>query len=162
MKIYYYTIVFAGIMLMMFFAGIQDTSSSKIISALGLESGLGLNQGPDSNAFTDNGITNSGSSYFNISAFGWFGILITSLLFGLALTGIRLGFNSNFAQTPTELIYGICAGSIGFLFGSDMWSLLNNQSLDSIPWVKMIMQIILIPLAIGYIVALIEFARGTD
>ena len=137
MKIYNYTVFMALMMVLFYVAGFQFTFSSEVLKAFGIINAQGL-------------IDLSGlqSSTFFIALASLFALGSVGMIAGMVA-----GFNFSF------ILRGLFIMPILVLFVGDLVSILN---LTSGTWVFWIIAIILIPLIVGYAIALSEYWDGRD
>jgi hypothetical protein len=142
MKVYYFTVMAVGIMLLFSLAGI-DTASSKIVSTIG---------NPE----------NWTSGFLWVAAIAAFGLflVLTSRISALGFT----------FQASTESIVAAVVIATYSIFAADILSIISL--LNSITgstgtettskWIYYLGWLIIIPLMAGYTLALIDWIRGTD
>lgn len=161
MKLFYYVVIFTGIMLLFNLAGI-DTASHQILSSLGVSSGIGNSTETSTRTSGNSDIDTVIGDIKSVSAWGKFAIMLA--IFGvLLLLTAKFGILSSVVpQIPIEVGFGFISLGVGALFAADMWSIFTNPALDSIYWVKWIIGAIIVPLAIGFFITLVEFVRGND
>lgn len=112
----------------------------------------------------DIGITNNfGITYSEEDGLGWgsqgssFWSRISTLLIAATATGIIIGFLTK-AQTENYIVLGIMA-AVFFAFVGTFDTMLNffeNQAV----WIQVSAALIIIPMAIGYMITMIEYFRG--
>lgn len=135
MKIYYYVIIMVGLMYTLSLAGIE-TNSNQIMSAIS-------------------------SGDFSNFGFGTFGTaLIVFLGLAVATQSIRIGGFSY--QGSIESAFAGLAGTIGYFFILDLYSIYTLPALEGSGWIKLVIGGIILPLCVGFIVSLAEFVRGND
>lgn len=135
MKIYYYVIIMVGLMYTLGIAGIA-TNSNQLMDAI-----------------------NSGD--ISTWGFGKFGLaIVTFLALALATQNIRIGTFS--FQGTIESAFAGLAGTIGYFFILDLYSIYTLPALEGSGWIKLVIGAIVLPLCVGFLVSLAEFVRGTD
>lgn len=160
MKLFYYVVIFTGIMLMFNLAGI-DTASNKILSSLGNSTGIGTNTEVSSRSISNTDLSETTGRIGSVSAWGLFGIWLI-IFIALILASTEIGIFTVTVQIPIEIAFAYIYLSIGAFFALDMWSIFTNPALDGVYWVKWIIGAIVVPLAVGFIITLIESIRGND
>jgi hypothetical protein len=156
MKLFNFTLIALGIMIIMYLAGVGNTNSSLILNSVLLKNTTQISASSALPETTDI----SGFISFN----NWWvaiGILLAGAFFG-SMFKITIG---GYQVTPSlDVIYSAFAGGLYTLFITDIISLLTyvGSITDYSGWVFWVIASILIPFAVMYSFSLIEFLKGTD
>jgi len=137
MKVFNYTIMILGMLVLLSFGGIDV--GTNVLSQIGL---------------TDNAF-NFGTSTFQNFIFGTGGILILGLGASLVVGFLTKSSTENYAILP--FIIAVLAVFIQGFTGIIIYSVANNP-----PWITNLLLLMLVPLTVGYSFSLVEFFRGTD
>ena len=137
MKAFNYTIMIAGMLLLLAFGGIDV--GTNVLTQIGLTS----------DAF------NFGTSSFQNFIFGTAGILILGLGASLVVGFLTKSATENYAILP--FIVAVLAVFVQGFTGIIIYSQANNPT-----WITNLILLILVPVTVGYSFSLIEFFRGTD
>lgn len=137
-KVWNYIIITTGLVLLFQLAGIP-TGAQTLLNFVGLgTSSAELN-----------------TSSFWDAIFGPTGILIAAVVVGIFVGFLTRGHPENF------IIYPLIGGSLA-LYLSSLQSIINYTVSNAPVWVSTIVLIVLGTLGVGYLLALVEFFRGTD
>ena len=146
MKIYYFMVIFVGIMLLFNISPIE-TTSNQVISYV---------SGDNPEGWT--------TSEFFITI----GVLIGS---AIALAGISIQVFGSGVSFSIESVYAVFISAIYVIFAADIMSILTKIKtltcpasglLSTCSWEYLVALMIIIPLMIGYLIASVEFIRGSD
>lgn len=141
MKLWNYIIIITGLALFLEIAGISVSGFKSIFDLIGIS----LN----STGFTSIQINNN----FWAAVFGSSGILIA------ISTGVIIGIITR-TSPENYIILGLITGTL-FIYGSILYGI-ASYSLNFESWISAIVVLLLVPLGIGFILASVEFFRGTD
>ena len=146
MKVFNYIIITTGIMILVALAGIDIEGSDNNFQRFGIN----INNDPTHSSIDTSDFYNK---LFNINT----GLLIIGILSGVVISWATGGKPENYIILPiisTHLIY----------FGIFMSNLIKYTISNSteVPVIGYLSLLLLSPLAIGYLLALIEFFRGND
>lgn len=133
MKIYYYTLFFA-VMMVLFNTMSFDTTTSNMATKLGI------------------------FDLENYTSFS-FWIAVGSIFTVVGLAGAIVGFFTTFS--PQYVIKGLFIMGIMVGFLSDLISIVFMEGVKG-TWVQSVLLMIVAPLAVGYAIALVEFWNGND
>lgn len=143
MKIWNYMILTVGLVFLTIIAGLPMGFNHILEN-------LGVTVNATDNTITSQVLTNSG---FYLAVFGTVGILIG---IGAAI------FIGGITRTSPEnyVILAFITGTLAIYVG--VFTSIMNYAISLNSWVTYIVLGIFLPLSAGYIVALVEFFRGTD
>lgn len=141
MKVWNYIIIFVGLSLLLWMAGINISGVGELLVKVGF-------------------INDSGAKEINSNI----SETILAILAGAAAVGIAIGIltkakTENYIILPFVLATGVSFGVATFINLS--YSLIT-YAFTQASWIGYITLMIFGPLAIGFIVSIIEFFRGTD
>ena len=146
MKIYYFLVIFVGIMILFNIAGIE-TTSNQIFSYVG------------------------GDNPENWSTSGF--LIRIAILLGAAalLAGVKISVLGSGISVTTEGIFALFIEVVYVIFAADIFSILTKIKtltcpasglLSACSWEYSVALLIIVPLMVGYFIASIEFIRGSD
>ena len=133
MKLYYFLTILVGVMILMNLAGI-NTSSGYLLTYLGI-------MHPED--FQSSQLYNT----------------IAAIFIAAVVSGVVIGFFTK--ASPESILIAPLAGIL-LLFVGDIISIITYVSGLGVEWAKYVILAILAPLAIGYIISVVEFWRGND
>lgn len=146
MKVWNYVVIFTAMILFLEFLGIPTGLSGTL-------SYFGININPTTHELITADLTSSNVYDY---LFGGSGILIILAISGAVAIGILTrSFSENLVLLPFLT-------TILTLFISTGWTLINYVQSIGENWLTGIIAIIFIPLGVGYILACVEWFRGTD
>ena len=134
MKVYYFLTIIVGLMILFNIAGIS-TTTGYVLNYLDI---------------VDNPQNLQNTNLYSIII----GIFITAVV-----GGIVIGYFTK--SSPESYLVAPLAGIL-VLFVGDIISIYSYVNGLGIDWIKYIVMMILIPLALGYIISIVEWWRGTD
>ena len=134
MKVYYFLTIIVGLMILFNIAGI-NTTTGYVLNYLDI---------------VDNPQSFQNTNFYAIII----GIFITAVV-----GGVVIGYFTK-SSPESYLVAPFCGVLV--LFVGDIISIYSYVSGLGIDWIKYIVMMILIPLAIGYTLSILEFWRGSD
>jgi len=156
MKLFNFTIIALGIMIVMYLGGVGNTNSSLILNSILLKNTTQISASTALPSVSDV------SSFVSFS--NWW-VAIGILLAGIvAVSGFKIVIG-NFQVTPSiDIIYAVFAGGIYAVFVTDIIGLLTHVGgiTNYSGWIFWVITSILLPFAVMYSFSLIEFLKGTD
>jgi hypothetical protein len=157
MKLFNFTIIALGIMIIMYLAGVGNTNSSLIVNSILLKNTTQISASTALPTIST-GITN----WVDFSNW-WKAIGI--LLGGIVLVGVFKIIIGSYQTTPAlDIIYAAFAGGIYSIFVTDIIGLLTyvGSITNYSGWVFWVIASILIPFAVMYSFSLISYIKGND
>lgn len=137
MKVYNYTIITLGMLLLLEFAGIN--TNTNLLSIVGI-----------------------GTDSFGFSLSNFYGFLFGSggILLGVGTATVVVGLFTK--ASPENLILLPFITGVLAVFIQGMGSIIIHSLGNYSPWVSAIILLLLAPYVVGYALSLAEFFRGTD
>ena len=145
MKIYYYLVIAFGVMLTLFLAGAETTSSNFI--NLFVDSTTHTIKAPDFNTETNN------------TLIGAMLVFLGALALVSGVNRIQIG-QFSLGGEPREALIAVLASSIWIVTVMDMWSIV--QLVSSPAWLQWIMVAMIGSYIVGFAVSIISFTGGSD
>ena len=151
-KVWNYVMISLGLMLLLQFAGLPNGAMGSLFSLTGV------------NFNEDNSLQSStatSTDFFDV-LFGTDGFEIGGILTTLAVAAgaVIVGFFAK-AQIENLILLPFITGTLT-LFVSSFLSIINYTIDLGMPWLSALVALIFIPFMFGFILALVEFFRGTD
>jgi hypothetical protein len=156
MKLFNFTIIALGIMIIMYLGGVGNTNSSLIVNSILLKNTTQIT------ASTVLPTTANVSSF--ISFDNWW-IAIGILLGGAFLfSGLKISIGSYISTPSIDVVYVALAGGIYAIFVTDLVSLLTyvGSITNYSGWVFWVVASILVPFVVMYSFSLFSFLKGSD
>jgi len=142
MKVWNYIMIFTGLSVFFWMAGIELTGTVDLLTKIGF-----LNEG-----------------VVNLDSYNTLRTTVLTMLAAAAAAGIVVGFitkssSENYVILPFITGVGV---SFGLLIFINLGYSIINYAFTQADWIGYITSMIFVPLTVGFIIALLEFFRGTD
>ena len=159
MKFYYYLIISVGIMLTLFLAGVDGIGTN--IRTLIIDNDTLVEPDTQYNGTFTETTTAVSDIKDTSNLWDWFLIALYAIAILGGITGVRfLGSGASF-DARRALLSIVAYSAFGF-FAADMWSLVTLVSGYGVDWITWFIGVIIIIYLIGFAVACLEFAGGSD
>ena len=151
-KVWNYVIISLGLMLLLQFAGLPNGAMGSLFTL------TGVNFNEDNTLASS---TATSTDFFDVM-FGNDGFAIGGILVTLAAAAgaVIIGFFAK-AQVENLIMLPFITGTLT-MFVSSFLSIINYTIDLGVPWLSALVAVVFVPFMFGFILALVEFFRGTD